>query len=266
MLGLTRGGSVVFSCVQTCAEICCTGATMLTIDEFAKLFRFFAVTAGFRAYTPANAEHRDFLDTVGERIGEKYVIGDFIAGNWRRKRCSMLAADRTCRLHESGFKPMQCQIVPLCAVFPESVQPDVLAQQQAGAFRGCWGFQDGTRTGAILWDAGRIVNEDIREPFYRYREGMVRQRIYLQTILNALKGEDAYHRMLAGKTMLEAAWPADLLLGLLHQAGFSPEQTRTYITVQSEMCRQELDATPEATVFQDSLLELQAAQRCIGSL
>jgi Fe-S-cluster containining protein len=260
-LNLMNGGVSVFTCVTSCANVCCSGATMVTIDEIAQLYRHFPVTVGFRKYTPLDADHRDFLDTVGERFGSIYVIGDFIAGNWRRKICSMLMVNHRCRLHATDHKPMQCQIVPFCAVFPESAQQMVLVEQQAGAFRKCKGFAAGVDAGAIIWDAGRIVNEDIREPFYRYREGMAKQRVFLQTILDDLKRQPSFERFLYGPGMLEAAIPSALLSEMLNAAALRHELYGDFVDAQVKLCQRELEQTPAAKVFQDYLLELQAFAR-----
>lgn len=259
---MSAGGSL-FSCVTTCADVCCSGATMITIDEIARLYRHFPITVGFRKYTPLDAGHRDFFDTVGVRHGSIYVAGDFIAGNWRRKLCSMLMVNYHCRLHNTDHKPMQCRIVPFCAVFPESAQHMVLVHQQAGAFRKCKGFAAGAESGAIVWDAGRIVNGDIRESFYRYREGMVRQRGFLHRILDELKRQPSFERFLSGSGMLEAAVPSAMLQELLQSAGMKKEHFGDFAAAQAKLCRRDLELTPGAAVFQDWLLELQAFARSL---
>ncbi|HSW63959.1 MAG TPA: hypothetical protein VLH56_11730 [Dissulfurispiraceae bacterium] len=260
---LMNAGVSVFSCVTTCADVCCSGATMITIDEIVPLYRYFPITVGFRKYTPLDAGHRDFFDTVGERFGSIYVVGDFIAGNWRRNLCSMLLVNHHCRLHNTSHKPMQCQIVPFCAVFPESAQQMVLVEQQAGAFRKCRGFAAGVESGAIVWDAGRIVNEDIREPFYRYREGMVRQRRFLQVLLDDLKRQPSFERFLSGSGMLEAAVPSAMMPELLQAAGMKKQQFGDFAAAQAKLCRRDFELTPDAAVFQDCLLELQAFARSL---
>ncbi len=262
-LDLKNAGVSVFSCVTTCADVCCTGATMLTIDEIASLYRYFPLTVGFRKYTPFDAAHRDFLDTVGERTGSIYVVGDVIAGNWRRKHCSMLMANHHCRLHNIDQKPRQCQIVPFCALFPEAAQQNVLVEQQAGPFRKCKGFAAGVESGAIVWDAGIIVNEDMREPFYRYREGMVLQRGFLQAILDGLKRQPSFQRFLCGPGMLEAAIPAAMLPEILSVARMKRERYDDFIAAQVKLCRREHELSPEAAVFQDCLLELQGFARSL---
>ncbi len=262
-LDFQNGGVSVFSCVTTCADVCCSGATMLTIDEIARLYSYFPITVGFRKYTPFDAAHRDFLDTVGEQFGPIYVVGDFIAGNWRRKRCSMLMVNHHCRLQNIERKPLQCQIVPFCAVFPEAAQQKVLVEQQAGPFRKCRGFAAGVDSGGIVWDAGRIVNEDMREPFYRYREGMVRQRGFLQAILDGLKRQPSFQRFLRGPGMLEAAIPASMLPELLSAAGMKREHYDDFIAAQGKLYRRELELAPEAAVFSDGLLELQGFARSL---
>lgn len=251
----------MFQCVQTCAEVCCTGATMLTIDEIRPLYRHFPITAAFRKYTPADSSHRDYLDTIGERIGEHYVIGDFIAGNWRRKRCTMLSSTKLCRLHDAGTKPMQCRIVPFCAVYPEDWQPVVLAEQHMGAFRGCKGFRAGEQQKHEVWKTGIITDEEVRTAFYRYRDGMARQHGFMQAILDELKQQPAFPRFLAGSGMLEAAIPGPMIFAVLKAAGLREEEYPAYVLSQAALCQRELESRTPSLVFQDSVQELQALIR-----
>lgn len=247
----------MFQCVQACAEVCCTGATMLTINEIGQLFRHFPITVGFRRYAPADSGHRDYLDTIGERIGDHYIIGDFIGGNWRRKRCTMLSSALLCRLHDAGLKPLQCRIVPFCAVYAEEWQQVVLAEQQAGAFRGCRGFRAGQQRSADVWRSGIITDHGVRQAFYRYREGMQRQRGIMQAVLDELKESPEFPRFLSGKGILESPIPASLLVDVLKAAGMREEDYPGYAKDQAILCQRELEGRAPSLVFQDALLELQ---------
>lgn len=254
-------GSRMFQCVQSCADICCTGATMLTIDEIGTLYRHFPITIGFRKYTPADGSHRDFLDLVGERVGDHYIIGDFIAGNWRKRRCAMLSSSRLCRLHDAGLKPLQCRIVPFCAVYPEDWQQVVLAEQHMGAFRGCKGFRAGEKKNAIVWNAGIITDTEVRQAFYRFRDAMMRQRGFLQTILDELKEQPEFPQFLAGKGILEAPIPGKMLFAILKAAGMPEKEYPAYVIGQAALCQRELAGRTPSLVFRDALQELQALIR-----
>jgi Fe-S-cluster containining protein len=229
---------------------------MLTIDEIGPLYRHFPITVGFRKYTPADKSRRDFFDMVGERFGDQYIIGDFIAGNWRRKRCTMLSSTRLCRLHDSGQKPLQCRIVPFCAVYPEDWQQVVLAEQHMGAFRTCKGFRAGEKKNAVVWQSGAITDNETRQAFYRYRNAMMRQRGFMQTILDELKELPTFPRFLAGNGILEAPIPGPMLFAVLKTAGLREEEHAAYVLGQAALCQRELESRMPALVFQDSLQEL----------
>lgn len=246
----------MFQCAVTCAEVCCTGATMLTLDEVGTLYRHFPITVGFRQYSPVDSSHRDFLDTVAERAGDVYIMGDFIAGNWRRKRCAMLSSARLCSLHNTGLKPIQCRIVPFCAVYPENRQHAVLAEQQMGAFRKCRGFQQGTRKNREVWSNGIITDTETRQAFYGYRENLGRQRRFMQAILDECKALPAFQRFLAGKGILEAPIPASMLSELLSEAGVPEDDHQHYLRFQAELCLRELGSRTPSLVFQDALQQL----------
>ena len=82
-----------FSCVTSCAEFCCGGATLATIEEIKQCYDVFPITLAFRKYRPIDEEHRDFLDAAGMRSGRNYIVGDFVAGNRYAARCILLARD-----------------------------------------------------------------------------------------------------------------------------------------------------------------------------
>jgi len=254
----------MFQCAVACADVCCTGATMLTLDEVGKLYRYFPITVGFRKYTPADGSHREYLDTVGERAGDVYIIGDFIAGNWRRKRCAMLGSTRLCRLHDAGLKPLQCRIVPFCAVYPENWQHVVLAEQQIGAFRKCKGFREGTNKDREVWRNGIITDEETRRAFYRYRESISRQRRFMQAVLDECKALPAFPRFLAGNGILEAPIPASMLFAILSEAGVSDNDYQGYLESQARLCMSELQSRSPALVFQDALAQLQQLLNTAG--
>lgn len=247
----------MFQCAVVCAEVCCTGATMLTLEEVGKLYRHFPITVGFRKYTPADSSHRDFLDTVGERAGDLYIMGDFIAGNWRRKRCAMLGSTRLCRLHDAGLKPLQCRIVPFCAVYPENWQHIVLAEQEMGAFRECRGFREGAHKNRKAWHDGIITDEEARQAFYGYRESLGRQRRFMQAVLDECKVLPVFPRFLAGKGILEAAIPASMLFALLSEAGVPEGDYQGYLRSQADLCMKELSSRSPSLIFQDALQQLQ---------
>ena len=259
-----KQGTCNFKCVSDCAGRCCGGATIITIDEIAKLYGVFPITVGFRKYEPADEGHEAFLEAVGNRSGKVFIVGDFIAGNWRKDRCSQLGADNLCKLHAEGRKPYQCSIVPFCAVYPEERQDAVFASQREGAFRQCGGYMTYHETEDAVWKSGRFVQPDYAEAFRRFRSGMLRQAGLMMRILAELKKQPVFSGFLRGNGILEAAIPGYLLFDLLDVAGLASGRREDFIRVQRDLCLCELQSSGKhGAVFEDCIVTFKTVQASV---
>ena len=256
-----KKGTCNFKCVSECAGKCCGGATMITIDEIAKLYDVFPITVGFRKYGPADEGHEAFLEAVGSRSGKVFIVGDFIAGNWRKGLCSQLGADNLCKLHTEGRKPYQCSIVPFCAVYPEERQDAVFASQRETAFKQCGGYMTYHETEDAVWKSGRFVQPDYAEAFSCFRNGMLRQAGFMRKILAELKKQPVFTSFLRGNGILEAAIPGYLLFDLLDSAGLTAEGREDFIRAQRDRCLRELQSSGKhVAVFEDCIVTLKTLQ------
>ena len=259
-----KQGTCNFRCVSDCAGKCCGGATMITIDEIKKLYSVFPITVGFRKYSPADEGHEAFLEAVGNRSERVFIVGDFIAGNWRRGRCSQLGADNLCKLHADGRKPYQCSIVPFCAVYPEERQDAVFASQREAAFRQCGGYMTYHETEDAVWKSGRFVQPDYAEAFQRFRSGMLRQAGFMRIILAELKKQPVFSSFLRGNGILEAAIPSYLLFDLLDAAGLASGSREDFIRVQRDLCLRELQSSGNhVAVFEDCIVTFKTIQASV---
>ena len=259
-----KQGTCNFKCVSDCAGRCCGGATIITIDEIAKLYGEFPITVGFRNYAPVDEGHEAFLEAVGSNSGKGFIVGDFIAGNWRKSRCSQLAADNLCKLHAESRKPYQCSIVPFCAVYPEERQDAVFASQRQKAFRQCDGYMTNHETEDVVWKSGRFIQPDYAEAFRRFRSGMLRQAGFMRTILAELKKQSVFSSFLRGNGILEAAIPAYLLFDLLDAAGLSSGSREDFVRVQRALCLRELQSSGKhVAVFEDCIVTFKTVQASV---
>lgn len=213
---------------------------MITIDEIKKCYDVFPVTIGFRKYFPMNPEHRDFLETIGEKSGDCYIVGDFIAGNWRRKRCAALDSRNLCKLHKQGRKPLQCRIVPFCAVYPEDKQDVIFVEQKQGKFKKCKGYKTAEEKEYTVWENGRFTDRTHRDAFCEYQKGFQRQKRVMQGILEELKGQPSYQEFLKGEGIIETHIPLSLLFDVLEAGGFSFDEYHLFINAQGRLCSKEL--------------------------
>lgn len=167
---------IKFQCIIDCSSVCCGGATIVTIRELEKIYRFFPITLGFRKIYPFNSFHKQYLESFAIRYKNFYVIGDFIAGNRLRKRCRLLK-NSLCSIHGS-LKPLQCSIIPFSVTFPETLQNLVIAEKRKGAFRVCKGFHDDA---PVIWN-GEFSDPKLKESFYTLKENLVYQRDIMEKI------------------------------------------------------------------------------------
>jgi len=167
---------IKFQCIINCSYICCGGATIVTIKELGKLYRFFPITAGFRKIYPFNSFHKEYLEAFAIKYKSFYIIGDFVAGNRLKKRCRLLK-DSLCSIHGS-LKPLQCNIIPFSVTFPETMQNLVIAEKRRGVFKVCKGFHDDA---PVVWN-GEFTDPKLKENFYNLRENLVFQRHIIEKI------------------------------------------------------------------------------------
>jgi len=243
-----------FLCTKKCSEVCCNGATLITIDEIKKYYDVFPIYIGFRKYFPLDKEHKIFLKNVGGEIDDYYIIGDFIAGNRFKKTCTALDKDGLCRLHKEEKKPIQCRIVPFCAIYPEELQDVVFEEQRKVKFARCEGY---AQTAPIAWKDGIFIEPVIRDAFYEFQTGIKKQSPFMKEILLAIYKEDFFKDFLEGEGILEMPIPIPILFNILEEAGFSDEESINFIISQAKICLKELeDEAAENTVIEDCFAEL----------
>ncbi len=249
-----------FACRAECAEFCCGGATLITIDEIRKCCDLFPISVGFRKYTPLDASHRDLLDAVGVPCRGRFVVGDFIAGNRHIARCLALNNGSLCSLHGTDRKPAQCRLVPFSALYPEERQDILFDEQRKGKFARCRGFIGPEDAQHIVWRGERFVDQSYRRAYYDYQRGALKQASLMRQILDGLRGQEAYGEFLSGEGILEVAVPASLLPQVLDEAGFSRGEHQSYVQTQWRLCRRESVRTEGRNpVLEDCAAEL---ERC----
>jgi len=225
---------------------------MITIDEIKKFYRDFPITVGFRKYIPVDQNHEVFLEAIGTSDRGRFIVGDFIAGNWRKPRCAMLGDDNLCRLHKEGGKPAQCSLVPFCAIYPEERQDAVFKEQRKGAFSRCKGYRAADETSCEVWKNGKFTNQRYAAAFAEFRGGLLRQKPFMMKMLKDLKKQAAFSNFLKGSGILEVAVPGDMLLDLFQTAGIPEEDRGGFISRQKELCSLELQASEtRIEVFRD---------------
>jgi len=251
-----------FECAIDCAASCCGGATMITIDEIKRLYHDFPITVGFRKYAPLDENHEVFLEAIGLRSRGEFIVGDFVAGNWRNRRCTMLGDDNLCRLHKEGRKPAQCSLVPFCAVYPEERQDAVFMEQSRSAFSRCRGFRSADERSCEVWKSGKFTDERYAAAFAGYRSSLLRQKPFMMKMLKDLKKQSVFSSFLRGKGILEAAVPADMLIDLFDAAGIPEEDRGDFVAAQLELCRRELQsAEKRIEVYRDCVVAYERQTR-----
>ncbi|MGB9711440.1 MAG: hypothetical protein ACPLZA_08135 [Thermodesulfovibrio sp.] len=171
-----------FQCIIQCSSVCCGGATIVTLREIDRFYRFFPITVGFRKIYPFNSVHENYIKNFAIVYKTSYIIGDFIAGNRLKKRCRMLK-NSLCSLHGKS-KPLQCSVIPFSVTFPEELQDLVITERRRGAFKACKGFHEDAM---VVWD-GEFVDKELKENFYKHFENFLFQRELMERIF--LKFED----------------------------------------------------------------------------
>lgn len=245
--------TIHFKCQIRCAEHCCSGATLLTGEEIKGLYRLFPITIAFRKYRAINYDHRLLLETVGLNMGGYYIVGDFVAGNWRDKRCVALNENGVCPLHEGSQKPLQCSLVPFCALYPEDLQHLVIEERKAREFSPCRGFK---KDGTVVWRSGRFVDDTYKRAFYGYQQALMRQRDFMVRLLKMLKGSEGYNRFLLSEGILESPIPASLQEEFFELIGMQNGMIDDYVKEQGRLVEKQCKKLKGPSVFSDQLVEL----------
>jgi hypothetical protein len=249
-----KPGICNFECAVDCAGQCCGGATVITIDEIGRLYDVFPITVGFRKYIPVDAGHEAFLEAIGTKSGGSFMVGDFIAGNWRATRCELLGNDNLCGLHREGRKPAQCSLVPFCAIYPVERQDAVFMEQKKTAFSRCAGFRAADDTSVVVWRDGKFTDKLYGAAFSAFQSGLLRQKPFMAKILRELKRQTVFREFLRGSGILEAAIPGNMLFDLLDAAGVPAGARSNYIDRQKELFVRELQKSEKpVAVFADSI-------------
>ncbi len=153
-----------FQCITTCSSHCCGGATIITLQEINKVYRFFPITIGFIKIYPVNDIHREYLKDITFNYKSFFIIGDFIAGNRFKEECKMLK-DSLCTLH-GDLKPLQCKVIPFSVTFPEEMQDMVIKERRNKAFKKCGGFKEDF---PIVWE-GHFNSNELKTAFYSLKK------------------------------------------------------------------------------------------------
>jgi Fe-S-cluster containining protein len=247
-----------FACRAECAEFCCGGATLITIDEIRRCYDLFPISVGFRKHTPLDALHRDLLDAVGVPWSGRFIVGDFIAGNRHIARCLALNDGNLCSLHGTEKKPAQCRLVPFSALYPKERQDVLFEAQRKGKFARCRGFVDPESAKDIVWREGSFVDQAYRRAYYDFQRGALKQAPLMRRILEGMRGQEAYAQLLGGEGILEVAIPASFLPQVLDEAGLLPEEHQNCVEAQWRLCRREsVRAEGRNPVLEDCIAELE---------
>jgi Fe-S-cluster containining protein len=241
-----------------CAEYCCGGATLITIDEISGCYDLFPISVGFRKHTPLDTLHRDLLDAVGVAWSGRFIVGDFIAGNRRIARCLALSDKNLCSLHGTDKKPAQCRLVPFSGLYPEERQDVLFAEQRRGRFAKCRGFVGPDVEEHVVWKEGRFADQAYRRAYYDFQQGALKQAPLMREILEGMRGQEGYEQFLGGEGILEVAMPASLLPRVLDEAGVPRGEHQSYAEAQWRLCRRESVRTDgRNAVLEDCTLELE---------
>lgn len=248
-----KENKVCFSCFKDCSNICCTGATLLTAKEIANLYNLFAITIIFNKISPQSEEHALLLDMIGIKRGNQYIVGDFVAGNWRNKSCKLLNQNRECRLHLEGLKPTQCLIVPFSAIYPESLQGLVIVEQKSSKFSRCQGFKD---THQIIWDNGKFVEKHYSSAYYDYQRQLMKQREFMDKLLGLLKMSDSYREFVSKKGVLHSPITREVFDDFLILTNIQKDKIIDYLKNQLRLLKQEISNEGKGSIFFDSYKEI----------
>lgn len=243
---------IFFECQIECSSLCCGGATIITLDEIGKFYSHFPITIAFQKIIPVDDFHAQYLSDFLRKKDGFFIVGDFVAGNRLKRRCSKLK-NSLCQLQNTG-KPLQCRVVPFSVTFPEEYQDRVINYRRKGAFRNCKGFSSNSN---LLW-SGRFEDRELSINFYKLKENMRAQQEILSNILNTLSGSKAYKIFMERETgLLELPIPRDFLILILEKANI--EKPQDFLIHQKKLISSELSAGQTRNpLFSEALRELEA--------
>lgn len=182
-----------FQCIKECSSACCGGATIITLSEIAKLYKFFPITIGFRKVFPYNSEHAKYLQDITFNYKNFYIIGDFIAGNRFSKKCKLLK-NSLCSLH-GPLKPLQCRVIPFSVTFPEEYQDKVIKEKRKSTFRNCKGFNEEFPT---IWN-GNFIDFELKSNFHELKEAIHYQLELMEKIFAILVNNPYFYKFIISK-------------------------------------------------------------------
>lgn len=245
-----KDNKVFFKCAISCAEVCCTGATLLTHIDIPHVYKIFPITIGFWKYKPITQFDEDFFREIGLSISDFFVIGEFIGGNWREKRCKALGKDKRCILHLDGVKPLQCRLIPFSAIFEESIQDKVIDYQRSKSFKRCQGFNLDNH---LTWENGVLVDTQLKKEFHEYRNLLKLQKPLMMSIIKELKKSSSYKAFLHGKHgILEVPILKTVFEDFIQLTGLGTENKSDYLNHQMKLLN-EVERTEKGDVFSDAL-------------
>lgn len=240
-----------FQCVKECSSLCCGGATILTLDEIKRFYNYFPITIAFQKIFPIDNFHADYLEDFVIKYDQNFIIGDFVAGNRLKRKCSRLK-NSLCNLHEIG-KPLQCSVIPFSVTFPEEYQDRVINERRRGAFKNCRGFDEKFK---VLW-RGKFQEQSLINDFYSLRKNIKAQRDILYKVLSYFIRTQTFSLFIRGFSgIFELPIPRDSYRLLLIQAQIeNPEQ---FLNSQKRLIINELSARHSRNpLFSDALREIE---------
>ncbi len=220
--------AIHFRCQIECSSLCCGGATIITLSEIGKLYRFFPITIGFQKVYPFDSLHESYLKDITFKYKNYYILGDFIGGNRFSKKCRHLKHS-PCSIH-GKVKPLQCKIIPFSVTFPESYQDKVIREKRKGAFRNCKGFNENL---PIIWN-GHFLEKELSNNFYQLKDALMAQKELMENIFIELTESTSLSKFLLSKDgLIEIPLPEKLIKELFLK-GLIEEQ-EDFIKAQKKM-------------------------------
>lgn len=222
-----------FQCIKECSSTCCRGATIITLSEIDKLYKFFPITIGFRKVFPFNSEHEKYLQEITFNYKNFYIIGDFIAGNRFSKKCRLLK-NSICTLHGT-VKPLQCHVIPFSVTFPEEYQDKVIKEKLKSSFRNCKGFNEEFPP---IWN-GNFIDLELKNNFYRLKEAIHSQVGLMEKIFATLLKNPFFPKFIFSKEgFLEIPIMIQFIEEICHKALVNSMQN--FIEIQKYLLIKEL--------------------------
>lgn len=226
--------AIYFQCIKECSSLCCGGATIITLEEIGKLYRYFPITIGFRKIYPLDSAHERHLQHLTFKYKDFHIIGDFIAGNRFRKRCLQLR-NSLCKLHGES-KPLQCRVIPFSITFQEEYQDKVIRGKMRGSFKNCRGFNDRT---LMVWNE-HFLDPELKTNFYTLMNSINSQISFMESIFYSIKNSPNFSKfVLLPEGILEIPIPEQFIEEICK---------KTYVDIKDFIKRQKTLFSNELTV------------------